>query len=416
MSTSRSFVVIAMAYLLVIIAGALLLWMDVSLAAGRSLPFREALLTATSGVCLVGLHTQDLAVHLSGLGKLIIFALMQAGALLALLFGARLLTSAYQDEPPALQSLLVRVVSLMAGAQLLGALLLGTFLGQDGVLLAMEAFCNTGMGVSSIDLTEHRDSPAVYLILTLLSLAGMFGWTYMVKGRGRNSCRLAMSTLAWMYVVGVLIILAGQLMPHVNNWLGHNVTANQQALGPLTAAESGRHLADASFLVLTSRTTGLTAMPLEDLRPAGQFTMVLLMFIGGGAGGVVGGVRLGGLAILVLALLSYARGRDKSKIYGQSIPGALLRWAVVLFAFQVCLIIATTLLLSLTEPFPFLKLLFEATSASSLSGLSLGITSHLSAQGKYVLVGAMWLGRIAPMGIALCGLAQLRQITNHQTA
>ena len=48
----------------------------------------------------------------------------------------------------------------------------------------------------------------------------------------------------------------------------------------------------------------------------------------------------------------------------------------------------------MTEDFPFIKILFEVTSALATVGLSTGITSSLTVYGKSILVLIMFIGRL----------------------
>ena len=71
----------------------------------------------------------------------------------------------------------------------------------------------------------------------------------------------------------------------------------------------------------------------------------------------------------------------------------------------IALATAATGLLCFSEPYPFEKIAFEAVSAASTTGLSLGITSDLTSFGKMVIIATMFLGRIGPL--ALLGALQL---------
>ncbi|WP_306797194.1 potassium transporter TrkG, partial [Bacillus sp. GbtcB15] len=50
--------------------------------------------------------------------------------------------------------------------------------------------------------------------------------------------------------------------------------------------------------------------------------------------------------------------------------------------------------LSITEPFPFVSILFEVCSAFGTTGLSIGITPELSIIGKIIIMILMFIGRI----------------------
>ncbi|MFC3772900.1 potassium transporter TrkG [Paenibacillus sp. GCM10012303] len=58
----------------------------------------------------------------------------------------------------------------------------------------------------------------------------------------------------------------------------------------------------------------------------------------------------------------------------------------------------------------FLEVLFEATSASSTTGLSMGLTSDLSPLGKIIVTITMYAGRLGPLTLAFA-LAQKKRLS-----
>jgi trk system potassium uptake protein TrkH len=57
--------------------------------------------------------------------------------------------------------------------------------------------------------------------------------------------------------------------------------------------------------------------------------------------------------------------------------------------------------LTITEEFRFLNLLFETISAFGTVGLSTGITPDLSIAGRLVITFTMFVGRLGPLTLAL---------------
>jgi Trk-type K+ transport system membrane component len=81
--------------------------------------------------------------------------------------------------------------------------------------------------------------------------------------------------------------------------------------------------------------------------------------------------------------------------------------AYAVFLFFVTGNVIGPFVLSITEQdllqsgqFTFLDIVFEHVSASCTVGLSTGITPHLSEAGKYVLVMAMFIGRVGTLTLA----------------
>ena len=59
------------------------------------------------------------------------------------------------------------------------------------------------------------------------------------------------------------------------------------------------------------------------------------------------------------------------------------------------------MMMSISEEFSFLRILFEVVSAFGTVGLSTGITSSLTVHGKLWLIITMFAGRIGPVTFVL---------------
>ena len=68
-------------FLLVILAGSVLLMLPISTREGVRTPFLETLFTSTSAVCVTGLVIHDTATYWSAFGQLVILLLIQIGGL-----------------------------------------------------------------------------------------------------------------------------------------------------------------------------------------------------------------------------------------------------------------------------------------------------------------------------------------------
>ena len=53
--------------------------------------------------------------------------------------------------------------------------------------------------------------------------------------------------------------------------------------------------------------------------------------------------------------------------------------------------------LSITEDAPFINIAFEAVSAFATTGLSAGLSNHLTDAGKLVIMVMMFIGRLGPL-------------------
>lgn len=58
-------------------------------------------------------------------------------------------------------------------------------------------------------------------------------------------------------------------------------------------------------------------------------------------------------------------------------------------------------ILSITERFPSINILFETVSAFGTVGLTTGITPGLSAIGKVIIIIMMFIGRLGPLTLTM---------------
>ena len=131
------------------------------------------------------------------------------------------------------------------------------------------------------------------------------------------------------------------------------------------------------------------------------------MFIGASPGSTGGGIKTVTFGIILAAIYSMFRNRDRINVFKKTIPRETYRRAAVIIFLGISVVVASTFLLSATETVRsesghhFLSLLFESTSAFGTVGLSTGITPNLSVLGKWIIICTMFIGRIGPLTLAL---------------
>jgi len=95
--------------------------------------------------------------------------------------------------------------------------------------------------------------------------------------------------------------------------------------------------------------------------------------------------------------LSTIKGKEHPGAFGREfIPRNVYR-ALALVMLYLGLVATVVLVLSITEKFGFVDLLFETFSAFGTVGLSTGITPELSVAGRLIIITAMFVGRLGPL-------------------
>jgi Trk-type K+ transport system membrane component len=149
------------------------------------------------------------------------------------------------------------------------------------------------------------------------------------------------------------------------------------------------------FQSVTTRNGGLATMDMNEFSTPTLLVLSSLMFIGASPSSVGGGIRTTTFAIMLLAIYSYARGKNSIKVFKREIdPQDVTKAFVVITTAAMICGIAVALLTFLEPKMSFLQLFFEVCSAFGTTGLSMGITADLSIGGKIIIILLMFIGRI----------------------
>ncbi len=424
---------VVLGFLSAIAAGTVALRLPLAHAAGTEHGWLTALFTATSAVCVTGLIVVDTGSAWSPFGHVVIALLIKTGgigilslgALVALATGRRLGFTDRQRLQAQTNALsvggIVRFVrSLLlftTGAELVGALALWPLLMRthdaasaawSALFHAVSAFNNAGFSLYPDSLAGYAGDPAIGLLIAGLFVLGGIGLVVVIDvalgvgvvARRRRRQPLTLHTRLALLSTLVLAV-AGWVAVAGLEW------RNPATLGSLTPLE---RVVAAGFQALTPRTAGFTMVDIEGYRAPTTLVTMLLMFVGGNPGSTAGGVKTTTIAVLVLTALAASRGRSRVTALGRYLAAATITKAAALAILALLVIGAAATLLTITDPgLPVLDLAFESVSAFGTVGLSLGITSDLTAPGQLMLVVLMFAGRVGLLTVALSLAANGRQ-------
>lgn len=392
-----------------------LLELPIATTGGHRTPFVDALFTAVSAVCVTGLVTVDTGTHWSTFGLVVLMAAMKVGGLgvltLASLLGlsvmrhmglAQRIITASETRSQKLSEVggvLGTIVIASTSFELLTFLALTPHMLATehefwpsiftGAFYAISAFNNAGFVPEAAGTAQYLTDPWFSIPIALAVFMGSLGFPVvlvLVRAWRRPSrwtlhAKLTLATSAILFGTGFLAILTME-------W------SNPATLGPL---DLGSKALASTFASVMPRSGGFSTLDIGALYPQTRLVMDLLMFIGGGSGSTGGGIKVTTFALLVLSILAEARGDRDVEVLGRRIPHDTIRQAIAVLVMSTVLVfVATLVMLTLTE-FTLDQVVFEVLSAYGTVGLSTGITPDLPTGAKYVLVLAMYLGRIGPM-------------------
>jgi trk system potassium uptake protein len=424
---------VAIAFVLAILAGGLLLWLPISTTGEGTGSFLTAVFTSTSAVCVTGLVVVDTPGYFTLFGEVVIMALVQIGgfgimtltSLLALLVVRRLgLRSRLiaQAESGTLQlgdvrRVLLGVLMLSAVFEAIAATVIAARLaiGYDysaaraiyhGIFHSVTAFNNAGLALYTDNLIPFAADGWILVSIGAAIIAGGLGFPVWLELRRMpgTAGRWSLHTKLTLAVTAVL--LAGGFVAFLGfEW------SNEETIGGLSAP--GKLLAS-FFGSVTPRTAGFNTIDYGEALPETLLVTDLLMFIGTGSAATGGGIKVTTVAVLALMVYAESRGDTTVNAFGRRVPAVAQRQAFTVAFLALAAVAICTLLLEAVSPFGLQQTLFEAISAFGTVGLSTGITPDLPGSGKVILIVLMFLGRVGPhvVGTALV-LREREQLFRH---
>jgi trk system potassium uptake protein TrkH len=391
---------------------------------GEPLAPVDALFTATSGVCITGLSTVDIGTRLSAFGQGTLLGLIQVGGLGITIISTFLLAAAGRatlgdmlSAGEALAAVRVRpfrllgwVIAVTVTAEALGAVLLATrFSGGNSWWLAVfhsvSAFCNAGFSLFPESMAEYRNDPLVLGTISVLIMLGGIGFIVLRQ------------TTLWVF--GFMGSRRFPLFLHSRVVLLANVVVWTMGAMMLFGLEHGHALAGPSwiealsgaiFQSISARTAGFNTIDLATLREPTLFLLMFLMLIGASPGSCGGGLKVTTVSVLFATVIARVRGVEWVTLLRRTVPAETVQRSFLLLSLTLLFLalVVTGLLFSEERAqvsggrLDHLTVLaFEAVSAFGTVGYSAGVTPHLSAAGKLIIILCMFVGRLGPLAVAL---------------
>lgn len=417
---------LVISFLTVIFIGAFMLTCGFSAQPGVRIGFVDALFTSTSAVCVTGLTSIDTPTSYSFIGQVIILLLIQFGGLgimTIVTFGMATLSGrvslkfrlfAREDRPSHssidLVELIKYVFIITMTIEAVGAFLLFLVFKYQkgyaalkalyfGIFHSISAFCNAGFALFSDNMMSFDDNLTVNLVITTLIVIGGIGFNtivdviYYIRTKSRyqlslNTRIVLLSTLV-LILVGTIFIFAIEY-------------GNPDTIGKFPL---WKKLCASYFQSVTTRTAGFNTIDNAKLLMPTILICMILMFIGASPGGTGGGIKTTTTAVLFKSIMRSIHDETQIVIFKKAVPKESISKAMAVFTISMILILSGTFVLLFTEKFLFVEVLFETISAFGTVGLSMGITTKLSAFGKLVLSLIMFLGRVGSLTVVVA-LAQ----------
>lgn len=396
----------------------------------------DAFFTSASAVCVTGLTVVDTATEFSMTGKVIILILIQIGGLGIMTFAGMIsflvLGSVSIQNQLALRDMLSssrmsnviafisRIVIVSFTFEGIGAFMIYSSLPEKmfssesqkiffSIFHAVSAFCNAGFSTFSAGLYDEnlRYNYALHWVIAVLIILGGMGFPILfnifafVRIKLTNNIRRilgkpggetytnVLQATAKLSLTTYFILLVAGFVTYFIFEMSHTLVEHESVFGKITTSFFGS---------VTSRTAGFNTVDIIDLSLPTILIYLLLMLIGASPGSTGGGIKTTVAAVAFLNMRNIVLGRQRIEAFKSEIAIASVKRAFAIILLALLVLGLAVLLLSINDAeIGLLRLAFEAFSAFSTVGLTLGVTPDLSAFGKVVILAVMFIGRVGAL-------------------
>lgn len=404
---------LVLGYLFYSIIGCLIL--SLPICHSTPIAFLDGYFTAISAVSTTGLATIDIGSQYNLFGQMVILLLVQLGGIGYMTFSSFILLctsqklSAYRKKIGAstfplpkdfsIQEFIFSVIIFSALCECLGTVLLSIVFWRHGVenwfwsafFHSISAFCTAGLSLFPDGFVLFQENIACNAIIGSLAVLGSLGFIVALdfyKKWTKQKTQLSFTTRV-ILATTVLFLVGGTLL-----FFGlENLSTD---LSPFQEWMIG------SFQVISATTTtGFNSIDIGTLSPTILILLAFLSTFGSSPSGTGGGLKNTTFATVVPFVKNTLKAQPTT-LWHHVISINRIKIATVAFIYYVFSASIALFILSISEKHPTLDIFFEAANALNNSGLSTGITPHLTNFGKIFIALLMLMGRV---GVLTFGVA-----------
>ena len=403
-------------YCVAVFVSTCILAMPIAHEDGVDLSLMDTLFIAVSAISVTGLTPTSISETFNTFGYFLLAFIMQFGAVGIMAIGTSIwvflgkkiglrerrliMTDQNQTSFAGMVRLIQQIMYVILTIELIGFIILGTYYLQyfptvgeaylNGFFSSVSATTNGGFDITGDSLFMFRNDYFVQFITMLLIIFGAIGFPVLIevkeymfaRAEVRKSLRFSLFTKVTSLTFFALVVVGAIF---------------------IAIFDAGNFFADKSwheilfyslFQSVTTRSAGLSTMDVSQLSEQNHLFISLLMFIGASPSSAGGGIRTTTFALVLIFIITYARGGASIRLFGREVYQDDLLKAVTVSLMAIALVFGSVLVISIFEPYSMASILFEVTSAFGTVGLSLGITSELTTPSKIILMLLMFIGRV----------------------
>lgn len=435
-------------FAITIALGALLLLLPRSTVEHVRLPVIDAFFVSTSAVCVTGLTTVEVANTFTIEGQIIIALLIQIGGLGIMtitsffaiffmdgmgLYSQFRLKDMLSSSADSLMSTLLHILGFTIVIEAIGAFCLWLSIHSTldmslneeiffSIFHSVSAFCNAGFSTLEGNLgneaviTGHN---SMYMVISILIILGGIGFPVLInlkrllgyywatllhkiglrkKSYSRQSHLTDVNTKIVIRTTAILV------------FGGAAIIALLEWNGAFAWVSNGEKLVQAFFNSVVPRTAGFNSFATVEFSRLTIALLIVLMWIGGSSQSTAGGIKVNTLAVAYASIRSIIKGKETTELFNREITyNSIRRTLAVVFSSILIIVVFYAALLLIEPDLPSLSILFETVSAFSTVGSSMGITSLLCSESKFLLIILMFIGRVGFITVMMSFVSKSEQ-------
>lgn len=403
-------------YFFALVISTCILSLPVAYKEGESAPFIDVLFTAVSALSVTGLTTFSIPDTFSFTGLIFLTIILHLGLLgimsistvIMLLLGRRIgireRRLIMQDQNMykfgGMVQLIKQILFIVLTVEIASIIVLGCYLLPKfdepkkaffhAYFYTISALSNGGFTLDNRSFIPYANDYFIQFIIMVLIIIGAIGFPVLIELKSYLLLPKHKKTLFRFSLYTKVTTTTFFLLLFVGALFIYLIDQNHFF--------SDKHVVESVFYALfqsvTSRSAGLSTLDVTTLRETNQLFLSILMFIGASPSSAGGGIRTTTLALVVIFIMTYARGGKSVKVFRREIYEDDLSKAVTVTLLAIFMCTVGIMVMTTIEPFPLTEIVFEVTSAFGTVGLSQGITGELSTFSKVILMIFMFIGRI----------------------
>lgn len=414
---------IAIYYLAIILAGALVLFLPIS-TGNKDIDFIDALFVSASAFSDTGLAPFPTGTTFNNIGQVTILVLVMAGGMGIMSFKAtffvllgRKITSTDrkmisteqgQGDRAGMVKLIILAMQVILLFQGIFAIIICAHMmivyDYDflralwfGVFHATTAINNAGFDLTGNSLVDFNKDYLLQIYMMILIVIGGLGFPvlvdmqkyYKTKRHNRKHpkhkkhfrisgfSKLSIATYAICTVVGFFLMIITDYNFFVVEHPGlEGIFYNL-------------------FQVVSARSAGFASFDLTQMNNGSQLVLALLMFIGAAPASTGGGVRTTTFALVFLFILNLARNKNSIEIFHRGVPRENVLGAFITFTIATFLCgVSALVIMASNNTYALTDTVFEIASAFGTTGLTLNFTPNLNLMSKIMITVCMIIGQL----------------------